>query len=616
MALKNYSATSLTGGGSGSLDSIDGANLTDKDSCMVFSAATFYFYTLDDNSGAAESSPDVITPDTNAGNKRWILIAALGAGGVIYLSNAGLYLADTDASHDLIFKAGSDLTADRILTITTGDAARTVTFSGNPTLADWFDQAVKAASSPTFANLTITNATNHGILLGSGASAITPLGVATHGQLPIGSTGADPVLAPITGTTNQITVTNAAGSITLSIPANLLIPTVLTIPNEGLHILDTNASHDLIIKAGSGLTADRILTITTGDAARVITLNANVTISSYGASLVDDADVSAAQTTLGISTFVKTILNDADASTVRTTIGCPSDPAAGTAGLRTLGTGAQQASPGNYAPPTHTGDVTGGTALTIGAAKVSQSKLKTSTQSQSYDIAASTTHKFTLTGGQYCFNITCAGENSDIHSGASFPSSTAYATIAAFKNINAGNPRYGYCLHRYVTSSGEINWLFILRDKITKEIIGRSIAPDHPCFGNGGKPLLVPHPFGDYDETKHEIIVINPTNEEIEVMELETIVEDETKPDKDLLEVITENYEIDEGSNPVWPSIPVTVGLPKHVKDKKTGKKILADYRFMSPDTKIQPIRKVIPKPLYIKVKKLKRKLPKSENGR
>ncbi len=73
MALKNYSATVLTGGGSGALDSIDGTNLQDKDSCIVFDAATFYFYTLDDNSGAAESSPDVISPDANAGNKKVVI---------------------------------------------------------------------------------------------------------------------------------------------------------------------------------------------------------------------------------------------------------------------------------------------------------------------------------------------------------------------------------------------------------------------------------------------------------------------------------------------------------------------------------------------------------------
>ena len=70
--------------------------------------------------------------------------------GTLTLPNVGLHLLDTNASHDLIIKPGSDLTVDRILTLTTGNAARTITLSGDPTLADWFDQAVKQASSPTF----------------------------------------------------------------------------------------------------------------------------------------------------------------------------------------------------------------------------------------------------------------------------------------------------------------------------------------------------------------------------------------------------------------------------------------------------------------------------------
>ncbi len=63
--------------------------------------------------------------------------------------------------------------------------------------------------------------TDHGILLGSGTDAITPLGVATNGQLPIGSTGADPVLAALIGTANRITVANGAGTITLSGPQDI-----------------------------------------------------------------------------------------------------------------------------------------------------------------------------------------------------------------------------------------------------------------------------------------------------------------------------------------------------------------------------------------------------------
>ena len=65
-------------------------------------------------------------------------------------------MADTNVSNYLRLVCGSDLTVDRALTITPGDAARTITLSGNPTLADWFDQAVKAASSPSFASLKLT----------------------------------------------------------------------------------------------------------------------------------------------------------------------------------------------------------------------------------------------------------------------------------------------------------------------------------------------------------------------------------------------------------------------------------------------------------------------------
>lgn len=86
----------------------------------------------------------------------------------------------------------------------------------------------------------------------------------------------------LTGTANQLTVTNGdgvSGNPTISLPADVLIPTVLTVPNSGLHILDTNATHDLIITPGSDLSADRVLTITTGDAARTLTMTGNATIS-------------------------------------------------------------------------------------------------------------------------------------------------------------------------------------------------------------------------------------------------------------------------------------------------------------------------------------------------
>ena len=62
----------------------------------------------------------------------------------------------------------------------------------------------------------LSTITDHGIMLGSGTGAVTALGVATNGQLPIGSTGADPVLATLTEG-DGIDITNAAGAITIGV---------------------------------------------------------------------------------------------------------------------------------------------------------------------------------------------------------------------------------------------------------------------------------------------------------------------------------------------------------------------------------------------------------------
>lgn len=267
------------------------------------------------------------------------------------------------------------------------------------------------------------------------------------------------------------------------------------------------------------------------------------------------------------------------------------DPATGTAGLRTLGTGSTQACAGNdsrLGVPTD--------------ASITQAKLKTSLGS----VSTTTTEKLTLPGGQYGFYPQIKGSQNNaldtVYLGGPFVSDVPSTyTSLIYLNVSVGT---GYAQQRYITSSGEIHWIFVLKDKKTKKILSIYQAPDHPCFGNGGKPLLVQHPFGSYDEKQHEIVVINPSLEEIEEMELKTIT-NEDKPDRDLLEVMFEDYEINESSRPKWPTIPVTVGLPKY--NTKKGKKILIDYRFMPIETIIKPIKKVIPKPSFIKIKKLKR---------
>lgn len=68
-----HGAVSLTGGGQGALDAIDGAGLDDLDAAVVIMLNKFFLYSLDADSATAESSPEIISPDANAGDKRWIL---------------------------------------------------------------------------------------------------------------------------------------------------------------------------------------------------------------------------------------------------------------------------------------------------------------------------------------------------------------------------------------------------------------------------------------------------------------------------------------------------------------------------------------------------------------
>jgi hypothetical protein len=101
----------------------------------------------------------------------------------------GIAIKDISAAYmvDLNFNSSvTALTADRILTVNMANAARTLTFSGNPTLADWFNQEVKSTSSPSFVGLTLTgtfdvqgnttvgNATTDTVRFNAGGNASAP----------------------------------------------------------------------------------------------------------------------------------------------------------------------------------------------------------------------------------------------------------------------------------------------------------------------------------------------------------------------------------------------------------------------------------------------------------
>lgn len=116
------------------------------------------------------------------------------ANGFVTFSGAG-------ATETLTGNSGGAVspTANNINTVGTGS----ITIAGNPGTSTLTTQ--------------LTGLTNHSLLVGAGTATITNLGVATNGQLPIGSTGADPVLATLSSTGGTISITNGAGSISLDV---------------------------------------------------------------------------------------------------------------------------------------------------------------------------------------------------------------------------------------------------------------------------------------------------------------------------------------------------------------------------------------------------------------
>lgn len=113
-----WSKTALTGGAATALDSIDGAALQDGEIAHVWISNVLYIYLLDVDSGAAESSPAIIAPDTNPGDKRWILQSYYSGSGTLYTD----HIAESTAAHgveidgltikDSGFALGSDADGD------------------------------------------------------------------------------------------------------------------------------------------------------------------------------------------------------------------------------------------------------------------------------------------------------------------------------------------------------------------------------------------------------------------------------------------------------------------------------------------------------------------------
>lgn len=188
ISIVNLNASSFTSGGGGS-------GTTENT-----------FETVDVPAGTdpvAETSTDTLTITETS---PLVFTGTAGTDTIDITVDAG---ADFDSS-GLIEANSVALTTDTTGNYAAGDAEAGSALTGDSATAFFSTGILEVGIGGTGA----TTLTDGGILLGSGTGAITALGVATNGQIPIGDGTTDPVLATLTdGASSGIDVTNGAGTI-------------------------------------------------------------------------------------------------------------------------------------------------------------------------------------------------------------------------------------------------------------------------------------------------------------------------------------------------------------------------------------------------------------------
>lgn len=240
---------------------------------------------------AQTSFPETVTiPDPGVNGAQFILSRTVNmqSGQTIQgtLTLSGLQFNTAQNANGLAWFNGSQVLSSTVLTngqllvgsTGTGPVAASLTGTANQvnvangpgTITLSTPQNIDSTASPTFAGTTLTGLTANTVLVSNSAKAVTSQAL-TNGQLLIGSTGAAPVAATLAGTTNQINVANAAGTITLSTPQNI----------------DSTASPTFVGATLSGLTANTVLVSSAGKAiASQALTNGQLLIGSTGAAPV------------------------------------------------------------------------------------------------------------------------------------------------------------------------------------------------------------------------------------------------------------------------------------------------------------------------------------------
>ncbi len=143
--------------------------------------------------------------------------------------------------------------------------------------------------------LQIAGLTTNAFIYPGASGGLTSTAAASNGQLLIGSTAAPPVLAALTGSTDQVIVTNGAGSIVLSLPqsintsstptfAGLSLSTALGIASGGTAAATAGSARTNLGAAAAGAPGAHTTTlakITGGGANGSLTWNADGCVTAF-----------------------------------------------------------------------------------------------------------------------------------------------------------------------------------------------------------------------------------------------------------------------------------------------------------------------------------------------
>ncbi|MBK8100573.1 MAG: hypothetical protein IPK26_26065 [Planctomycetes bacterium] len=168
------------------------------------------------------------------------------------------------------------------------DTFKTIAVSGQSDVVA--DSSTDTLTLVAGSNVTITtDAATDSITIAATGSGGNAFGViAVSGQANVEADAADDTLTLVAGSNVTITTNAATDTVTIaaSTPAHASSHaeggsdriTSLALANTGLTVRDTDDSHELTIAPGSNLTANRTLTVNTGDASRAVTITGTASI--------------------------------------------------------------------------------------------------------------------------------------------------------------------------------------------------------------------------------------------------------------------------------------------------------------------------------------------------